>query len=306
LAEVGVILYKKPILEKPDLIASWPGIGNIGIIAVNTLRGQIEAEEMGKIEPWDFFYPKRVTINSGILEDLDFPFNNFYYKILPKKDLLFFVGEQQPAEGERVYAEGRKAYQMANMVLDVAQQFGCRRVYTSGAAVSYSHHELKPRVWVVTSKESLTKEVCSFPNTILMSNLEGKSERGSITGLNGLLLGLAKKRGFEAVCLMGEIPDYLSGIPFPYPRASRSVLEIMSKLLGTEIDYKPLDEMIVQIDEIIANIYEKLPPEIKDKIEQRKLGQTTTPDSITEEDEIWLKEHLDELFKGGRSDERPS
>jgi uncharacterized protein len=303
---VGIVLLKEPKLEKPDLLACWPGIGNIGIMAINTLRGQLEADEMGEIEPWDFFYPKRVTIKSGVLEELDFPFNKFYYKILKQKDLLFFVGEEQPTDGERLYAEGQKAYQMANLVLDVAERYECRRIYTSGAAVSFTHHQLKPRVWAVTSKPGLTREIKAYNNTILMSEIEGRSERGSITGLNGLLLGLAKKRGFETVCLMGEIPDYLSGVPFPYPRASKSVLEILTRLLGVEVDYSPLDEMAGQVDDIIVGIYDKLPPEIKEKIEQRKLGSLPKVETITEEDGDWIKEHLDELFKGGSQDEKPS
>ncbi len=141
---MGVVLFNRPKLDRPDLFAGWPGIGNIGIIAINTLRGQLDAEEMGEVEPWDFFYPKRVSVRAGVLENVDFPFNKFYYKILPQKDLLFFVGEEQPAEIERVYAEGRKAYQMASNVLDIAEQYHCRRVYTSGAAVSFTHHEFKP------------------------------------------------------------------------------------------------------------------------------------------------------------------
>lgn len=303
---MGIVLTKSPKLEKPDLIASWPGIGNIGIIAVNTLRGQVDADEMGEIEPWDFFYPQKVVISSGILDDLDFPFNKFYYKILQQKDLLFFVGEEQPTEGERVYAEGKKAYQMANLVLDVAEQFGCQRIYTSGAAVSYTHHDLDPRVWIVTSRESLTREIKAIDNTILMSEIEGRSERGSITGLNGLLLGLAKKRGFDAVCLMGEIPDYLSGVPFPYPKASKAILEVFGRILGIDVNFSPLEQMTGQVDEIISNIYEKLPSEIKEKIEQRKLYQTPKKETITEEDEMWLKEHLDELFRGARGDEKAS
>jgi proteasome assembly chaperone (PAC2) family protein len=303
---VGIVLFKEPKLEKPDMIACWPGIGNIGIIAVNTLRNQLEAEEMGEIEPWEFFYPKMVTISSGVLEDIAFPFNRFYYKILKKKDLLFFVGEEQPSEGERVYAEGKKAYKIANLVLDVAEQFGCRRVYTSGAAVSFTHHELKPRVWVVYSQESLTREIKSYENTILMSEIEGKSERGNITGLNGILIGLAKKRGFESACLMGEIPDYLSGVPFPYPRASSSVLELLGKLIGVEIDYRPMEEMSHQVDEIIDSIYEKLPADIKEKIDQRKAAGLPSPEIITEEDGDWLKEHMDELFRGTRGNEKPS
>jgi proteasome assembly chaperone (PAC2) family protein len=146
----------------------------------------------------------------------------------------------------------------------------------------------------------------THPNSILMSEIEGRSERGNITGLNGLLLGLAKKRGFDAICLMGEIPDYLSGVPFPYPRASRAILEILTQIFGIEIDYSPIDEMALQVDEIISGIYAKLPPDIKEKIEQRKLGRLSSNETITEEDEMWLKEHLDELLKGGKGDDRPS
>jgi len=304
---VGIRLYKEPNLEKPDLIASWPGIGSIGLIAVDTLRGQIQAEEFGEIEPWDFFYPSRVIIKAGVLEDLEFPTSKFYYKRLAKKDLIFFIGEEQPTNGGRMYAEGRKAYQMANLVLDVAERFGCQRVYTSGAAVATTHHALKPRVWAVTSRDDLNKKMKSYENTILMSEMEGSGDRGSITGLNGLLLGQAKKRGLEAVCLMGEIPDYLSAAPFPYPRASKSVLEVLTNLLGIEIDYHALDEMAVQIDNIVDGIYEKLPSEIRERIEQRKTILQTKSEAITEEDEKWIKEHIDELFrKGDNRDDRAS
>ncbi|MFC1940359.1 PAC2 family protein [Chloroflexota bacterium] len=295
--ELGISLYKEPKLEKPEMVACWPGIGNIGIIAIDTLRGQIQAEELGEIEPWDFFYPSKVIIKGGILEDLEFPASKFYYKRVGGKDLIFFVGDEQPTDEGRLYAEGLKAYQMANLVLDVAERFSCRRIYTSGAAVALTHHELKPRVWAVTSRKDLNKELRSYENTILMSEIEGRGYQGSITGLNGLLLGLAKKRGLEAVCLMGEIPDYLSGAPFPYPRASKAVLEVLSNFLGINIDYHTLDEMALQIDHFTAEIYEKLPPEIRDRIEKRKYIAWAKLETITEEDKKWIQEHIDELFK---------
>ncbi|MFC1864670.1 PAC2 family protein [Chloroflexota bacterium] len=303
---MGIRLQKEPKLEKPDMVASWPGIGNVGIIAADSLRGQIRAEELGEIDPWDFFYPRKVRIKAGILEDLQFPGNKFYYKRLEKKDLIFFIGDEQPTDGGRIYAEGKKAYQLANLVLDVAEKFGCQRVYTSGAAVARTHHTLKPRVWAVTSRDDLNKEVKSYENTILMGEIEGRGDWGTITGLNGLLLGLAKKRGFEAICLMGEIPDYLSGAPFPYPRASKSVLKVLTNFLGIEFDYSALDEMAAQIDDIIDGIYEKLPPELRERLEQRRLVVQRELEAITEDDEKWIKEHIDELFKkGGSGDERP-
>jgi proteasome assembly chaperone (PAC2) family protein len=302
---MGIRLYEEPILEKPDMVIGWPGIGNIGIIAVDTLRGHTRAKEFGEVEPWDFFYPRRVKFKAGILEDLEFPGNKFYYKRLESKDLIFFIGEEQPTDGGLAYAEGGKAYHMANLVLDVAEKFGCRRVYTSGAAVALTHHALKPRVWVVTSREDLIGEMKGYQNTVLMSEVEGREGQGSITGLNGLLLGVAKKRGFEAVCLMGEIPDYLSQFPMPYPRASRSVLEVVTGVLGIEIDFSTLDGMAAHIDGIIEGIYEKFPSEIRDRIDQRKSFAQAKGETITEEDEKWIKEHIDELFKkGGRGDGR--
>lgn len=295
---MGVILHRTPRLKTPDLIACWPGIGNIGITAIDSLVAQFGAVEIGEIEPWDFFYPTRVIVNSGILQELIFPSNKFYSITSKNKDLLFFIGEEQPSNGENVYADGYKAYQMANLVLDVAEQFGCQRVYTSGAAVSFTHHELKPRVWAVTSEAFITRKMKSCDNIILMSEIEGKSEKGSINGLNGLLIGLAKKRGFESICLMGEIPDYLSGVPFPYPLASRSVLEIFARLLEIDLDYTPLDKMITQVDDLVAEIYRRLPPDIKEKIELRRYSSQPSSEHITRDDEIWLKEHLDEFFKG--------
>jgi len=303
---MGIRLYKEPRLEKPDMIVGWPGIGNIGIIAVDTLRGQIQAEEFGEIEPWDFFYPRRVVIKAAQLEDLEFPSNKFYYKRLEQKDLIFFIGEEQPTGGGGTYAEGEKAYQMANLVLDVAAKFACQRVYTSGAAISLIHHTQKPRVWAVPNRKDLIEEVKRLENTILMSEIERRGSQGSITGLNGLLLGVAKKRGFEGICLMGEIPDYLSGAPFPYPKASKSVVEVITSILGTRIDLSALDNMAVQVESIIENIYQKFPQEIRERIEQRKFVIQRKPETITEEDEKWIKEHIDELFKkGGKGDESP-
>ena len=301
---MGVKLYRKPKLEKPIMFVGWPGIGNIGIIAMNTLKGILKAEELGEIESWDFFYPRKVSIRDGLLEDLDFPSNKFYYQRIEKKDLIFFIGEEQPTEGGRMYASGEKAYQMANLVLDVGLEFGCQRVYTSGACVSLVHHQMKPRVCAVTSSEELIKELKKYQNTILISEIEGRrGGEGTITGLNGLLLAVAKKRGVEGICLMGEIPDWLSGASFPYPKAARSVLEVFAEILGIGIDLSFLDKMEGQIEEMIEGIYAKFPPEMKAEYDRRKFIPQTKPGTITIQAQIYIDERLK---KGGNEGgERP-
>ena len=297
---MGVRLYKEPELENPVMVASWPGIGNIGIIAVDTLKNMLGAEELGEIEPWDFFYPKKVLIRNGELKDVEFPSSKFYFKRTGGTDLLFFVGEEQPSDGGRTYAEGKKAYQMANLVLDVAQKFGCKRMYTSGAAVAPIHHTARPKVWAVPNTKGLISEVKTYENTILMSEIEGRGGQGNITGLNGLLLGVARKRGIEAICVMGEIPVYLQGFPLPYPRASKAVLEVLTAALGIEIDMDRIAGFIEQSDSQIEQLYEKFPPEIKEQLDKLKFvsyAQPTEPAPITEEDKKRILEDIDKFFK---------
>jgi proteasome assembly chaperone (PAC2) family protein len=321
---VAIMLYKEPELKNPIMLCGWPGIGNIGINAIDSLRAVLKAQEFGEIEPWDFFNPRKVTIEKGLLKDLEFPSSKFYFqkiKSLPveslkvgrkvERHLIFFIGQEQPAEERIRYAEGRKAYEMANLVLDVAEKFGCRRVYTSGAAVTQIHHTAKPRVWAVPNKQSLIEEIKQYKNTIVMSEIEGRSSQGTITGLNGLLLGVAKKRDLEAVCLMGEIPYYLQGAPWPYPKGSKSVLEVLNKILNVKIDLSQLDELAKRveenIDEFLESIYkaEAIPPQLKDEIEKLMYAGPAEPGPITEEEQKEMMKHIDELFKeGGQQDEK--
>jgi hypothetical protein len=200
---------------------------------------------------------------------------------------------------------------MANLVLDVAQRFGCRRIYTSGAAVTQIHHTAGSRVWAVPNSEKLIAEVKGYENTILMSETEGRGEQGVITGLNGLLLGVAKKRGLEAVCVMGEIPYYLEGAPWPYPKASKSVLEVLANVIGIKVDLNRLDELTVKVEEQIENFLdalfrnEAIPTQFKEEIERLKDAERTRLGPITEDEKKKMMEHIDELFnQGGWKDEK--
>jgi proteasome assembly chaperone (PAC2) family protein len=297
---MGLRFHGEPKLNKPVLIACWPGIGNIGIMAVDILRRAVGAEELGEIEPWDFFYPRKVLIRDGELKDLEFPANKFYFKRTEKGDLLFFIGEEQPTDGTGAYAEGTKAYRMANLVLDMALKFKCRKVYTSGAAVAPIHHTARSRVWVVPNSENLINEVKSYQNSVLMSDIEGRGGQGNITGLNGLLLGVAKKRGLEAVCVMGEIPIYIHGFPIPYPKGSKAVLEVLSTALGIEVPMDEINALVQQSESEIESVYERLPSDIREQLDKLKYvtyAKPSEPEPITEEDKKRILQEIDKLFK---------
>ncbi len=297
-------ITKKPKLNSPDLIACWPGIGNVGIIVAETLRRQLQAKEMGYIEPWDFFYPDKVTIQDGHLISLEFPRSNFYYARTDKRDILFFLADEQSSDGYSRYAEGTKAYQMANMVLDVAQKFGCRRVYTSGAAVTQVHHGARSKVWAVPNAKHMLSEFKKYPNTVIMSDIEDKVDNVRITGMNGVMLGVAKNRGLAGICLMGEVPVYLQGLPFAYPRAAKSVIEVLSTILDVDIYFTRLNRLAARTEKEIERLYKHLPKATKQLID--KLAKSSEPADtgpITEDDKKQILDEIDRFFKKESEDD---
>jgi len=74
---MGIRLYQEQCLENPILVASWPEIGNIGIVVVGALKGILGADRSRQIKPWQFLYPKTVLIRQGILESLESPSSQF-------------------------------------------------------------------------------------------------------------------------------------------------------------------------------------------------------------------------------------
>lgn len=299
---MGVKLYKEPQLKRPILLCGWSGIGKVGFVAINTLRRLVRAEPFGEIEPYGFFDPSQAVIVNGLIEDVRFPTTRFYGFHGRNRDVVFVVGEQQPADIE-------KTYEMAGLVLDLATKLGCRRIYTAGAGVTTIHHTAKPKVWAVPNSPNLIPEIREYGNTILMSEIGDREGEGAITGLNGLLLGVARSRDVEAICLMGEVPYYLQGAPWPYPKASISVLEVLGEILGTPLDLRELQETAEKVEANIDQVLEalaeaeELPEQVREEMEHLRHPQPTDLGPITEAEQKDILEHVDELFKGDSDNE---
>lgn len=289
---------RKPEINDPYMIAAWPGIGNIGLIAVNYLKNRLEAEEFGEIEPWHYFFPKGVSVQDSVLQEMEFPANKFYYK-KAQRDLIIFLGEMQPAGEEEIY-------EIANHVLDVAEEFGCKRVYTAGAAVAPVHHTSAPKVWAVPNKVELVDEARGYINTIVMSEIGEREGRGSITGLNGVLIGVAKKRNLDGICLLGEIPIYIAHFPghsILYPKASKSILEVLSTSLKVEVDLVNIEVYAKNVEMEIDFLYESLPLPIRmelDKLKHVSYVRQNDPGPITEEEKEKIIKEVEEFFREGR------
>ena len=241
-------LYRQPRPRNCFMLASWPGIGDVSLTAAKYLVEKLNATEIGEIEPIHFFEPMGVTVRDNVVERPRFPESKFYYWQYPKasKGLLVFIGEEQPSF---------KGYELVNCVLDVAQRLRVSRVYSCAAAVTRMHHSEEVKVWGAATNSNLVEELGKH-NVILRGNLR-------IAGLNGLILGMAKERGMEGICLLGEVPAYATQIA--NPKASLAVLRVLIGMLGIALDLAELSRVAEQVDEEMDRIAKRVTAEFIDQ-----------------------------------------
>jgi proteasome assembly chaperone (PAC2) family protein len=226
----------RPKLKTPNLLAAWPGIGNVAMIIANYLKAKLPFKELGYLEASYFFDPIGVLVRDNVVEEPNFPQSDFYYLKNPGgKDLILFIGDDQPAT---------KGYELAHCILDVGDRFGAERFYTCAAAMTRIHHTEPPKVWGVATSHLLTKELKDY-------KLESSTNL-QIAGLNGLLLGVAKEREKDGVCLLGEVPVYANRVP--NPMAALAVIKVLTAMLGIKVDLADLAKMAVEAGERIKQV----------------------------------------------------
>ncbi len=235
-----VRLQEEPELTDPCLVAAWPGVGNVALIAATYLKDKLEAKEFAEIDPYGFFEPGGVFVKSSVIEEPEFPSSKFYFWKRPAggRDLIVFISEAQPAV---------KANKYANIVLDVAERFGVRRVYTCAATLT-EHQPEKPRVLGATTSIALHDELKEY-GVVLTGDFY-------VAGLNGVLVGVAQQRSLDAMCLLGETARYTAKVA--NPRASKVVLDVLAGLLDVEIDMAELEELAEATDKQIREIGDEM------------------------------------------------
>ena len=241
-------LYEQPHPKICSMFASWPGVGDVSLIAVRYLVEKLNAVEIGEIDPLGFFEPVGVTVKGNVVESPRFPESKFYYWQDDKgeKGLVLFIGEEQP---------GSKGYELVNCVLDAAQGLKVERIYSCAAAVTHIHHSEKPKVWAVATTPRLVSKLNKY-DVVLRGELH-------IAGLNGLILGMGKERNIEGICLLGEVPSYATQIA--NPKASLAALRVLTEMLGIEVDLTQLSHLVEQVDEEMGKIAKQATAEFIDQ-----------------------------------------
>jgi len=200
----------RPKLDNPVFVEGLPGFGNVGKIAAQLLIQFCEAKLFA--EYYSPFFPDYVTINGdGICSP---PRYEFYVPQSGEKlNAVVLTGNSQPPLDD-VTAH----YRICEEILDFAQKLGCSFIVTiGGVPVSTDRKD----VYVAATSNELAAKVMEEGGIIY-----GK---GRIMGATGLLLGLAKERGLDGICLLsateGLQPDKDAGF---------AAFNLLTKILGTK------------------------------------------------------------------------
>jgi len=217
--------------KNPILIEGLPGLGLVGKIAIRYLIKQLKAKKFAYLYSPHFPYFVLVS-KKGNVRLLRGSFY-FWKNKDGKNDLLLFTGDSQSQT-----IEGQ--YEIADRMLDFSQKHQVKTIVTIGGYRVETDD--KPKVFVAaTSPDILTK--ATKGGAIV-------SDSGSpIVGTAGLILGLARFKKIDALCLLGETRGYL-----PDPMAARSVLEVLKAMFNFDLDLAGLDEDIVKAEKMVSRL----------------------------------------------------
>ena len=115
----------------------------------------------------------------------------------------------------------------------MADRVDAKMLYSIGAALRQNTStSTSGGVYGAVNNEQIVDNISKFNVNVL----EGE---GQIIGFNGLILGLAKDRGLNAMCILGEIdnPNVIQ------PITAKAILHTLTKILGIPpLDMKELEE----------------------------------------------------------------
>ncbi len=165
-----------------------------------------------------------------------------------------FIGEAQPPVGK---------YAFCHKLIEYAQQMGVERVFTFAAMATQMHPEHESRVFAAATDQQTLDELKQLELELL--------ESGNISGLNGVLLGVAAEAGLRGACLLGEMPHIFS--QFPFPRASLAVLEKFIKMSGIELDLEELRSQAHAMEEKLGEILSQVERAIQEQAEAQEQAE---------------------------------
>jgi uncharacterized protein len=224
----SIDISEKPVLNDPILIEGLPGIGFVANIAALHLIKELKATRFVQIFS-SSFQDFAITAGDGTART---PINELYYaKRDGERDLIIWYGNTQA-----LTTVGQ--YELVGIVLDIAQQFGCRFVISIGG---FKKDETQPVPGIYTTATDMETMQQAL-------ELGTKVMVGHVFGIAGLSVGMARIRDMKGFSLLIDTPGMN-----PDVNAARYALLTLGKYLYLEIDLSDLEASGEEIKKILES-----------------------------------------------------
>ncbi len=212
------------------MVCGLPGSGFVGKLGADLLISQFKAKRVAEYR-CDSFPPQISVKEDGTAQPLKAEL--FFAKTKSAHDLFVFTADAQPStsEGE---------YELADQVVGFVAGCGVKTVYALAAFITGSF-STEQRVFGAGTSKKITASM-SARGVKLM-------KEGGISGMNGLMVGMAALHGLEGACLLGETSGYVIDAG-----ASKVVLEALSGMVGIEIDTASLKGQAEETQKLITQL----------------------------------------------------
>ncbi len=204
--KIEFVLRDRPSLNEPIIVCGFPGAAFVGKFALDHLISELPAKPLAEIYS-DGFPPQVMVKEDGSASLMGCALN--YWKNAEGRDLILFTADAQPSTTEW-------EYKLSESVIDFATgECKARELVTLGAYVTGTYSE-NPKVYAAATDLTYVRRIEQIGCT-LMSD-------GGVSGMNGLMLGIAKLKGISGCVLLGETAGYTFD-----GKASEAVLRCLTK-----------------------------------------------------------------------------
>jgi uncharacterized protein (TIGR00162 family) len=230
---IVIEITEMPNLKNPSLICGFPGSGYVGKLAIDHMIEELKATPFANM--FSSSFPPQVLIQADGTTDL--MKNTFYYSKGDTSDLVLLSGDAQPVTPE-------SEYDMAEEIVKICDKLGVKTIYTLAAYITGAFPKI-PKVYGTSTVPQIVKDFQNYGISIM--------NNGSITGMNGLIIGVGKRKGMTGICLLGETSGYVVDA-----KASKAVLETLVKMLNLKLDLAQITKKAQDTEHLVKTIEEQM------------------------------------------------
>ncbi len=234
-----VVFLKKKEFNEPVLLTGLPGIGLVGKICVDYLLKQFKAEKIAELTS-DSFPPSVHTFDSQIELIRD----ELHYCSINGKDFLFLSGPVQPSLDFH-FGSAQEHYEFARAIVEAVAPLGVKNIFTlAGINVGEQRMIKEPQIVAAATSKKLLAELKKLGAIT-------QSQDGLISGAAGLILGIAKEKGIEGACLMGETN---ASLIYGDHGAAKNLIEFLVKMLGFSVKMEEIEKESKNIEKAFMQL----------------------------------------------------